>query len=260
VSYLTYLRSYPMSFYSPQTGNLPLLVQSVTHFVPFLVLGSASSGTVIRRAPYQNWTLCGWSHFRYRALPVPVRTFIRPGTGTGLYASDPISGTGLCQFRYGRLSGPVPELDSMRVAAQELGGRAALLLIFLGIGSYREALLLIFVECAAEGGSASLIFGCKRDPFTETVRDCTCAEPENEENEPSTQYWKWDFPLPVMLPVLEMGGPLPVLVNCTFWDLLYTAPASRGLRVHSRWGDSRLLDGCLISYTGILSPCWSGSL
>jgi hypothetical protein len=83
---------------------------------------------------------------------------------------------------------------------------AALLLICLSIGSYREALLLIFAERAAEGGSASLIFGCKRDPFTETVRDCTCAEPENEENEPSMQYWKWDFPLPVMVPVLEMGG------------------------------------------------------
>jgi hypothetical protein len=40
-------------------------------------------------------------HFRYWALPVPVRSFTGPRTGTGLYARGPISGTGLCQFRYG---------------------------------------------------------------------------------------------------------------------------------------------------------------
>jgi hypothetical protein len=55
------------------------------------------------------------SHFRYWALPVPVRSFTGPRTGTGLYARGPISGTGLCQFRYGHSLGPVPELDSMRV-------------------------------------------------------------------------------------------------------------------------------------------------
>ncbi len=41
-------------------------------------------------------------------------------------------------------------------------------------------------------------------------------EPENEENERSTQYRKWDFALPVLVPVLEMGCPFPVLVNCAF--------------------------------------------
>ena len=35
-------------------------------------------------------------------------------------------------------------------------------------------------------------------------------EPENEENEWSTQYRKWDFALPVLVPVLEMGLPFPV--------------------------------------------------
>ena len=60
----------------PQTGNLPLLVLDVTHFVPFPVLGYAISGVVIHWASYRNWTLCAWSHFRYRALPVPVRSFV----------------------------------------------------------------------------------------------------------------------------------------------------------------------------------------
>ena len=47
------------------------------------------------------------------------------------------------------------------------------------------------------------------------------SEPENEENEPSTQYWKWDFSLLVMVPVLEMGVPFPVLVNCAFCYLQF---------------------------------------
>jgi hypothetical protein len=59
-------------------------------FVPFPVLGSASSGTVIHWAPYRNWTLCARSHFRYGALPVPVWSFTGPRTGTGLYARGPI--------------------------------------------------------------------------------------------------------------------------------------------------------------------------
>jgi hypothetical protein len=44
-------------------------------------------------------------------------------------------------------------------------------------------------------------------------------EPENKENEWSTQYQKWDFALPVLVPVLEMGLPFPVLVNCAFGHL-----------------------------------------
>jgi len=66
------------------------------HFIPFPVLGYAISGTVIHWAPYRNWALCVWSHFRYGALPVPVRSFTGPRTETGLYARGPISGTGLC--------------------------------------------------------------------------------------------------------------------------------------------------------------------
>jgi len=66
----------------------------VTHFVPFPVLGYAISGTVIHWAPYRNWALCVWSHFRYGALPVPVRSFTGPRTKNGLYACGPISGTG----------------------------------------------------------------------------------------------------------------------------------------------------------------------
>ena len=44
-------------------------------------------------------------------------------------------------------------------------------------------------------------------------------EPENEEkNERSTQYQKCDFSLSVLVlvPLLEMGGPFPVKVNCAF--------------------------------------------
>jgi hypothetical protein len=44
--------------------------------VSFPVQGSSSSGTVVVRVPYQNWTLCVWSHFWYRALPVPIRSFL----------------------------------------------------------------------------------------------------------------------------------------------------------------------------------------
>jgi hypothetical protein len=48
-------------------------------------------------------------------------------------------------------------------------------------------------------------------------------EPENEENEWSTQYRKWDFALPVLVPVLEMGLPFLVLVNCAFGHLHNTS-------------------------------------
>ena len=102
-------------WYGPQTGNLPLLVLGVTHFVPFLVLSYAISGTVIHWAPCRNWALCAWSHFRYGALPVPVGSFTGPHTETGLYVHGPISGTGLCQFRYGHSLGSVPKLGSMCV-------------------------------------------------------------------------------------------------------------------------------------------------
>ena len=82
--------------------------------VPFPVRGSASSSTVIHWSPYRNWALCAWSHFRYGALPVPVRSFTGPRTETGLYTRGPISGTGLCQYWYGHSLGSVPILDSMR--------------------------------------------------------------------------------------------------------------------------------------------------
>ena len=54
--------------------------------IPFPVLGYAISGTVIHWAPYRNWTLCTWSHFQYRALPVPVRSILGSRTRTELYA------------------------------------------------------------------------------------------------------------------------------------------------------------------------------
>ena len=39
---------------------------------------------------------------------------------------------------------------------------------------------------------------------------------KTKKNERSTQYRKCDFPLPVLVPLLEMGRPFPVLVNCAF--------------------------------------------
>jgi hypothetical protein len=97
--------------YGHSLGPVPKM--GSMHVVPFPVRGSASSGTVIHWAPYQNWALYGLSHFRYGALPVPVRSFTGPHTETGLYMRGPFSGTGLCQFRYGHSLVPVPKLDSM---------------------------------------------------------------------------------------------------------------------------------------------------
>ena len=54
--------------------------------VSFPVPGSSSSGTVVVGDPYQNWTLCAWSHFRHWALPVPVRSFLGSRIRTELYA------------------------------------------------------------------------------------------------------------------------------------------------------------------------------
>jgi hypothetical protein len=39
---------------------------------------------VVFRVPYQNWTLCAWSHFRYQDLPVGVWLFLGSRTRTGL--------------------------------------------------------------------------------------------------------------------------------------------------------------------------------
>jgi hypothetical protein len=102
--------------YGHSLGPVPKLGSMCV--VPFPVRGSASSSTVIHWAPYQN----AWSHFRYGALPVPVRSFTGPCTETGLYARGPISGTGLCQFRYGHSLGPVPKLGSMCAVGTPIGG------------------------------------------------------------------------------------------------------------------------------------------
>jgi hypothetical protein len=135
-SHTTYVSTYPNAQFASTGTGIPISSSTGTHFqyCPFLgstsgnfpfgtvpkraicqywywafryVLGPFSSGTVIHWAPYRNWTLCVRSHFRYGALPVPVRSFTGPRTGTGLYARGPISCTGLCQFRYGPFYGPV---------------------------------------------------------------------------------------------------------------------------------------------------------
>jgi hypothetical protein len=63
----------------------PVLELGSMCVVPFQVLGSSISATVVVGVPYLNWTLCAWSHFRYQAMPVLVRSFTGPRTGTGLY-------------------------------------------------------------------------------------------------------------------------------------------------------------------------------
>ncbi len=77
-------------WYGHLLGPVPEL--DSMRLIPFLVLGSASSGTGIHWVPYRNWTLCAWSHFRYWDLPVLVRASIGPCTGTGLCAVGLISG------------------------------------------------------------------------------------------------------------------------------------------------------------------------
>ena len=101
----------------------------VTHVVPFLVLGSASSGTVIQLAPYRNWTLCAWSHFRYGALPVPVGSFTGPRTGTDSSSRS--------QFRYRALPVPVRSYLGSRTRTELFYVRWVSLLVGLGLGSRR---------------------------------------------------------------------------------------------------------------------------
>ena len=61
-------------WYGHSLGPTPKL--NSLRVVSFSVPGSSSSTTIVVKVPYQNWTLCAWSHFRYRALPVPVRSFL----------------------------------------------------------------------------------------------------------------------------------------------------------------------------------------
>jgi hypothetical protein len=99
------------------------------------------------------------SHFCYWALPVPVRSFTGPRTGTGLYARGPISGTGLFQFRYGHSLGPVPELDSMRVVPFPVRGSASSGTV-IHWAPYRNWTLCArshFQRSKEECGSASLL-------------------------------------------------------------------------------------------------------
>ena len=69
-------------------------------FVPFPVLGSASSGTVIHWAPYWNWTLCTRYHFRYGALPAPIWSFLWSFTRTKLCAQWVHLLVCLCRFYF----------------------------------------------------------------------------------------------------------------------------------------------------------------
>ncbi len=133
-------------------------------------------------APHQNWTLCVWSHFRYRALPVLVRSFIGSRTGTGIYVWS--------HLRYRALPVPVWSFFGSRTR------------IGIHVRGPISGAFLILDE--VRGISLSLSFRDKHAP-----------EPENKKNERSTQYRKCDFS-PVLVPLLEMGRPFSVLVNCVF--------------------------------------------
>ena len=75
-------------------------------------------------------------------------------------------------------------------------------------------------------------------------------EPENEENEWSTQYRKWDFALPVLVPVLEMGLPFPVLVNCGFGHLhMHVHVSNNFLECNDPTHIIRIIDVTILTYT-----------
>ena len=123
-----------------------------------------------------------WSHFRYRALPVLLRSFIGSRTGTGIYVWS--------HLRYRALPVPVWSFFGSRTR------------IGIHVRGPISGAFLILDE--VRGISLSLSFRDKHAP-----------EPENKKNERSTQYRKCDFS-PVLVPLLEMGRPFSVLVNCVF--------------------------------------------
>ena len=66
---------------------------------------------------------------------------------------------------------------------------------------------------SAQRGAAALLL---QSVYLDSFLTEHAPKPENVENEQSTQYWKWDFSLPVMVPLLQLGVPFPELVNCVF--------------------------------------------
>jgi hypothetical protein len=142
-------------------------------------------------------------------------------TRTGLYARGPISGAGLCHFRYSH-SGPVPEpeLDSKRVVPFPVLGYT----IYGSVihwAPYRNWTLFTW---ARRGRAAALLL---QSIYLDSFVTTHAPEQENEENERSTQYRKWDVSLPVMVPLLEMRVPFPAMVNCAFGYLhIYTICSS----------------------------------
>ena len=91
---------------STQTRNLPVMELSF----PFPVLAPISS-TVLFWIPLPEI---------FHLVRYPNAQFA--STGTGRDSCRPISGIGLCQFRYGHSIGPVPELDSMPVPVRSFTG------------------------------------------------------------------------------------------------------------------------------------------
>ena len=117
----------------------------------------------------------------------------------------PISGTGLCHF----LHGPPLNFCPNRAAPKGESGSAFLTVLTAKSG----------VFCYVHYGKVSYIGiraakFCIRPLYSFVTEHAP--EPENEENERLTQFWRWDFPLPVMVPLLEMGVPFPELVNYAF--------------------------------------------
>ena len=108
----TLLCKYPNAQFTI-TRNGILISSTGTHYQYFSFMDPTSGnfpfGTVPKPVICHYWH-CVWLilyHLWYWAMPFPVRSFIGPRIKAGLYGRGPISGTGLCQFRYGALPVPV---------------------------------------------------------------------------------------------------------------------------------------------------------
>ncbi len=96
-------------YVSPKMRNLPVLKMAL----PFPVLVPISSNVLLGGPFLKNFHILQSPNWQSAI------------TGTERDSFCPISGTGLCQFRYGCSSGPVPELDSMRMVPFPVPGSAS---------------------------------------------------------------------------------------------------------------------------------------
>jgi hypothetical protein len=94
---------------SPNTRNLSVLEMAL----PFPVMGPISSNVLFGGPFLENLRIEQSQNAQFTS------------TGNKRDSFCPISGTGLCQFRYGHSLGPVPELDSVQVIPFPVPGSAS---------------------------------------------------------------------------------------------------------------------------------------